>query len=189
MPRDNIVLADALICQAVYILQAHGDCYHCKRQTRMFALMALPPFAYEGEEPVVMDDDGPLLREVTCPPSNLTQQLEPIVGPILRLDDSRTAGSTYLMNHCEHCDAKQGDFFVLGPDGPFWPYDDAQLQAIEETRLEGPFRLPYANTVYSGAMTVWRERRHGIQRPVEAKSKRRREATVGKRRVSGTRRE
>lgn len=46
--------------------------------------------------------------------------------------------------HCEHCDAKQGDHFVQGPDGPFWPYDEAQMKGIEATRLEGPFRLPDA---------------------------------------------
>lgn len=173
MPSDSIAPASALICQAVYLLQAPGECYHCKRTTRMFALMALPPFAYEGEEPEVMDDDGPMLREVTCPPANLTQQLEPMVGSILRLDESRTAGSTYLMNHCEHCDAKQGDYFVQGPDGPFWPYDESQMQAIEAVRLEGPFRLTDASTAYSGAMTAWRERRHGIQRSAKPKTKRR----------------
>ncbi len=28
------------------------------------------------------------------------------------LDNSKTAGYTYYMNHCEHCNAKQGDWFL-----------------------------------------------------------------------------
>ena len=173
MPED-IASESVLICQAVYLLQAEGTCYRCQRTTRMFALMALPPFAYEGDDAGVMDEDGPMLREVTNLPDNLTQQLRPIVGSILRLDESKTARSTYWMNHCGHCDAKQGDYYVQGPDGPFWPYNDSQVQAIEAVRLEGPFRLPDANTAYSGAMASWRDRRHGVHCTSKPKSKGRR---------------
>jgi hypothetical protein len=173
MPSDDTGPTHALNCEAVYLLQAHGNCYRCKKKTtRMFALMALPPFVLEGEEFDVMDDDGPMLRELTNLPDNLVRQLRPIVGSMLRADDSRTAGLTYWMNHCEHCEAKQGDYFVQGPDGPFWPEDDAAFLAIEGVRLEGPFRLPDAITVYSGAMASWRDRRHGVKPSEKRKSKR-----------------
>lgn len=155
----------ALTCQAVYLLQGLGQCYQCKKATRMFALMALPPFTVEGDQDEAFDDEGPMLRELTDLPDALAQAIRRVTGSFLRRDYSHTASLTYWMNHCEHCNAKQGDHFVHGPDGPFWPNDEAAMRAIEATRLEGPFRLPDASTSYSGAMADWRDWRHGVVRP------------------------
>lgn len=158
----SVLAEDALVCQAVYLLQGLGECYRCKETTRMFALMALPPFSFEGEQDHVLDDDGPMLREVNELPESLVQALRPMSGSLWREDHSQTAGATYWMNHCEHCDAKQGDHFVQGPNGPFWPNDAVEMQAIEALRIDGPFRIPNANTAYSGAMADWRDHRHGV---------------------------
>lgn len=162
---ESDVHSGALICQALYILQALSDCYSCKRDTRLFAAMALPPFSLEGDQDEVMDDGGAMLSELTGLPTALEESIRAITGDLFRPDYSRTVDMMYWMNHCEHCDATQGDFFVHGPNGPFWPYDPAGMDAIQVTRIEGPFRLPDANTSYSGAMADWRDRRHGVQRP------------------------
>lgn len=153
--------ADALTCQAVYLLQARGPCYSCEKVTSMFAMMVLPPFSLEGEQEPP-DDEGAMLSYVGDLPNSLVLAMGPIVGTILRQDFSHMAGSTYWMNHCEHCDAKQGDHFVQGPGGPFWPDSPSAMDAIEALRLEGPFRLPQAGVCYSGAMAEWRDRYHGI---------------------------
>lgn len=155
----------ALICQAVYLLQGLGQCYSCKKDTRMFALMVLPPFALEGAQDEAVDEDGAMLKMPEELPSALWQAIHPVTANLFRRDHSRMAGASYWMNHCEHCDAKQGDHFVHGPDGPFWPFDEAQMKGIEATRLEGPFRLLDASTSYSGAMALWRDWKHGVVRP------------------------
>lgn len=158
----------ALICQAAYLLQGIGQCYSCRKPTRMFALMLLPPFTLEGAQDEALDEDGPMLNMPEDLPPELVQAIHPITRNLFRRDQSRMAGASYWMNHCEHCDAKQGDHFVQGPNGPFWPYDEAQMKDIEATRLEGPFRLPDAGTSYSGAMADWRDWKHGIVRPSPA---------------------
>lgn len=168
----------ALICQAVYLLQGLGQCHSCKKSTRMFALMVLPPFTLEGAQDEALDEDGAMLRMPEGLPTALAQAIRPVTANLFRRDHSRTAGASYWMNHCEHCDAKQGDHFVQGPDGPFWPNDEAQMKRIEATRLVGPFRLPDASTSYSGAMADWRDWKHGVVRPLPPVRKpRRRRAT------------
>lgn len=166
----------ALICQAVYLLQGAGQCYSCKQPTRMFALMVLPPFTLEGAQDEAQDEDGAMLNMPEDLPPALAQAIHPVTGNLFRRDHSRMADASYWMNHCEHCDAKQGDYFVHGPDGPFWPYGEAQMKAIEATRLEGPFRLADASTSYSGAMADWRDWKHAVVRsppPVRKPRKRR----------------
>jgi hypothetical protein len=52
----------ALTCAGVYLLQADGTCYSCKQSTPMFGVMGLPPFALEGgEDPVDEDECMPML--------------------------------------------------------------------------------------------------------------------------------
>ena len=155
----------ALTCQAVYLLQGMGQCYSCQKPTRMFALMALPPFSLEGAQDEDMDEDGSMLHMPTELPPALVEAIRPVVGGFFRPDYRQMAQLSYWINHCEHCDAKQGDHFVHGPNGPFWPDDESDMKAIEATRLDGPFRLPDANTSYSDAMAEWRDWRHGVVRP------------------------
>jgi hypothetical protein len=155
-------------CDAVYLLRASGTCYTCKKPTPMFAWMALPPFTFpsqDAEDDYALDDEGCMLRDVGALPAGLAANADHTSAGSYRLDFSRTARSRYWMNHCQHCDAKQGDFFVHGVDGPFHPYDQAQLDAIDATRLEGPFRFEDTGTAYSGCMADWRDRRHGVTRP------------------------
>jgi hypothetical protein len=155
----------ALICAAVYLLTGRGECYACKKTTGLFAFMALPPFETVGDQDEAMDDEGSMLKEVSTMPDSLKAIVAEQSNGKWREDYSRTADETYWMNHCEWCDAKQGDFFVQGADGPFWPYSDEGMVAIEATKIEGPHAFPWANTTYSGAMAGWRDHRHGVVRP------------------------
>ena len=155
----------ALTCQSVYLLQGTGNCYLCNKPTRMFALMVLPLFSVEGEQDEAVDEDGSMLNMSTVLPPALEQAICPVTGSQFRPDRSHMADLSYWMNHCEHCDAKQGDHFVHGPDGPFWPIDESEMLNIVATKLEGPFRVPDASTSYSGAMAHWRDWKHGVVRP------------------------
>lgn len=165
-----------LICAAVYLLRADGTCYACKQPTPMFCLMALPPLSQEGGE-YPMDEDDCMFREVVDMPTGLEAVIQQSAGDVYRPDFSRSADLTYWMNHCRHCDASQGDFFVHGSDGPFWPYDEAQMAAIHATRVEGPFRFVDPQTSYSGAMIDWRDWKHGVGRPPPKATKRRKKRT------------
>jgi hypothetical protein len=178
--HDDDAADPELTCAAVYLLQADGTCYACRRPTPMFGLMVLPPLSLLGGDCPV-DEDECMLREVIDMPASLEATLRERIGQAYRPSFSRTAELTYWMNHCKHCDAKQGDFFVHGPEGPFWPYDEAQMDAIQATRLEGPFRFTDPQTTYSGAMIDWRDRRHGVAPPppTPISSRRKRAPKVG----------
>jgi hypothetical protein len=69
--------------------------------------------------------------------------LAAIGGASFRPEPSRTAGITYYGNHCEHCDALQGDWYLHGPDGPFWPETWDGPPVIVEP-FEHPVRLQAA---------------------------------------------
>jgi len=103
-----------------------------------------------------------MLSMPTALPNELIQAVQPLTHAWFRADHSHMAERSYWMNHCEHCDAKQGDNFVQGPNGPFWPNDEVEMAAINATRFEGPFRVPNASTSYSGAMSDWRDWKLGV---------------------------
>ena len=162
--HDDTAEAAVLTCAAVYLLRVDGTCYACQRTTPMFGLMGLPPMSQEGGDYPV-DEDECMFREVVEMPTGVAAAIRETAGEIYRPDFSGTAGLEYWMNHCQHCDATQGDFFVHGPNGPFWPQDEVQMETIQSTRVEGPFKFVEPQTAYSGAMVDWRNRRHGVVRP------------------------
>jgi hypothetical protein len=63
-------------------------------------------------------------------------------SPFFRLAYSRTAGEEYWANHCGHCDALQGDFFLHSePDGPFFVMDEEALTTMKLIALPGRIKL------------------------------------------------
>lgn len=163
------------VCEAVYVLNALGRCYKCRATTRLWALMALPPFHNDdANDPEFDDEDCPMLTEIEAMPASLEALVAARTNNHWRADRSDTAGSTYWMNHCEHCDARQGDHFVHGPEGEFHPNDDQAEDAIHAERVGGPHSFDGVGVSRSGAMSDWRERRDGIQRePIDLRSLRR----------------
>ena len=151
------------VCQDVYLLSAPADCWKCGASTRLFALMALPPFTGQGAQIDFDVDDVSMLTNIGEMPDPLATIVTHRSAGHWRRDHSNTVGSDYWMNHCDQCEAKQGDFFVQGPNGPFWPYDDASAARIECEKVEGPHAFRGADAAYSGAMTAWRNRRDGIE--------------------------
>jgi len=51
-------------------------------------------------------------------------------APLLRIGRSQTAGVNYWANHCSHCDALQGDHFVMGVNGPFFLQSRDELSSL-----------------------------------------------------------
>jgi len=101
------------------------ECWRCKKASQVFAI-ALPP-EYEAwtveEDPV--DDhwqsgDGlVLLSYVSAVPDSVATELR-LRAPRYRVDYSQTTQSFYWMNHCEHCEAKLGDYETLEESGTFY---------------------------------------------------------------------
>lgn len=167
-----------LTCASVYLLTSAMECYSCKQQTRVHAFMALPPFQYDDDDYLDIDDDGSMLREIGWMSRELEKTALEVSGGHWRPDRSATLGATYWMNHCEHCGAKQGAHFVHGVEGAFWPVTDEARDAIQVLHIEGPHVFRDVGSGYSGAMADWRDRKHGVVREPPPVSRRRKPKAV-----------
>lgn len=110
-----------LISHSFSIWQADYDCWKCKKSTKVYALG---------------DDTDNLLMNV----ASMSDKVKDAVGAISEFyfpDESGMAEGIYFMNHCEHCAAKQGDWFLhIEPDGPFWEHGDRELLSSHNVPLE-----------------------------------------------------
>lgn len=128
-----------------FIVQSHTHCWRCKELTRVFSFL-LPP-EYETYEPA--DDDGPgywfspggvcIVSMVNNLPTSVLANMKRYTRHY-RPAYSRTAGSMYFMNHCEHCNTAQGDFYMHNePGGAFCPTDALDAQHMLLYPVDEPF--------------------------------------------------
>lgn len=125
--RDHGVVVENLSCTAM----RHPDlsavpCTTCSAATTEVAFEVTYTACYRCSDPVpVLDLLLPTARELRrLLPSNPEvpagiAPLAALLGVDLRLDESRTAGTSYLMHHCPSCGTRQGNFYLgSGLDGP-----------------------------------------------------------------------
>ncbi|MDV3514695.1 hypothetical protein [Stenotrophomonas sp. C1657] len=62
------------------------------------------------------------------------------VAPWLKLGHSGSLGEAYWANHCGTCDALQGDHFLHGVDGPFFPQTREESQLLRLVEGFGPLQ-------------------------------------------------
>lgn len=110
------------------LLQASMACWKCGSGTPVTAIWVprLTEFDEEGELEVA---DAAVLQYV----ESLDAAAEAFVvqaAPLLRIGRSQTAGVNYWANHCSHCDALQGDHFVMGVNGPFFLQSRDELSSL-----------------------------------------------------------
>ena len=112
-------------------------CWRCEVPSRVFAIML--PCGYEAwnvaDDPAddgwMSSEDSTLLSYVGNVPESVVAKLRQ-GAPRYRVDYSRTTQSFYWMNHCEHCDAKLGDFETLQEAGAF-------ENRVELVQIDEPF--------------------------------------------------
>lgn len=127
-----------------FIAKSHTVCWRCKEMTAVFAF-ALPP---EHEIHEWEDDDTDywyspegfsilsMVDGLTASALNSVQRLT----KNYRMAYSKKAGARYFMNHCEHCNATQGDFYMHNePGGAFFPTTEWEAQRIQLYPVDSPF--------------------------------------------------
>ena len=84
--------------------------------------------------------DGPAL--LTYIESLNPEAMEQVfaLAPWMRLTPSFTTQRLYLANHCGPCGTLQGDHFVHGVDGPFFPQTDEEIARIRIAAGKGHLR-------------------------------------------------
>lgn len=103
------------------------ECWKCHKQASVVAPIApVGAVAADDEdepaEPLVVNEATVLMDVQSMSPALAAAARG--AAPTYRPDISKTTGSGYWMNHCQHCGVKMGDHFLhMEPDGPFmdWP--------------------------------------------------------------------
>lgn len=130
----------------IYLLLSQTKCYRCGRMSPV-AAMAAETFAEIADEkgPAIAaaSDEPIIVHDVTELPPELLAAVRAI-QPFYEKRLSRTAGCEYFMNVCCHCRAHFGDFYLhCEPDGPFFPIEEEDVQAVQvrPLPLAGPLDL------------------------------------------------
>lgn len=148
---------DVLEADAAFVLKGEHHCHECGASTQVFGLMLVGPF--KGRTDVFSPDDGddiaPLLRRATEIPQPLAEILDAKSSGSFHVDFSHTVGEKYWMNHCSHCGAKIGDWFVHKPGEAFFPTCDAEIAIISGSRVQGPWTFENPELSVSSWTTLW----------------------------------
>lgn len=97
------------------LVTAGAECWKCKAMTPVSSLRAGELVDVE----CVTAEDVRVLNAKELP-EEIVRAVQK-VNPNFREGFSRTAEHSYWANHCSHCGALQGDFFLNSePDGPFF---------------------------------------------------------------------
>lgn len=136
-----------------YVVESLSDCWKCNALTRVFSFKL--PEEHEAFQHIEDDEEEFALSKnlgewqshgYRGTASNISSLSPPVVRQILRFTESfrltysKTAGIRYFMNHCQHCGAKLGDFFMHGePGGAFFPTSPEQAKKMILFRVNERF--------------------------------------------------
>lgn len=60
--------------------------------------------------------------------------------PTVAFASTHTSGKSYYANHCIHCSAVQGDWYLTEPDGPFFPLSQDGVLKLSLIWYEHPIK-------------------------------------------------
>lgn len=125
-------LDDAISADAFAVLRAAMPCWKCDEITPVAAIWIEKDLSGQAY------GDGPALLKYTCSLNSEAMQQVLALAPWMRMAISASTKTVYLTNHCVPCGALQGDHFVHGVDGPFFPQSDHDVSKIQVFAGEGP---------------------------------------------------
>ena len=134
-----------IIKSPVSIALNSSDCYKCANKTAVISL-ASNNFYYlntdENEDEKWFRADGwsffsmPVFIE-----NELVGKINKLF-PNYKIAYSKTAESSYWANHCEHCGALQGDFFLHSePGGAFFPLEIEEYEQLTFITVPSKFDI------------------------------------------------
>lgn len=135
------------------LLTGRHTCYKCDRLTRVSAIGLAGYEEREREygEPITVDDTVLLTGIYALNAQAATEVASR--APWMRLAHSHTAGQAYLANHCEHCDAMIGAWYIQEPGEAFFPLTQEELDRLAIEWIEVPIQAEDNG----GAMSSWQD--------------------------------
>ena len=121
------------------VLINEGKCWKCAQPTAMAGIWVSSYTEFDHEEGEhLVSEDAAVLHYVGGLTEEVRRQVQD-AAPWLRYVHTEGAGTTYLANHCQHCETVQGDWFVFGVDGPFFPQKPEEMARIKVVPGRGEF--------------------------------------------------
>lgn len=149
-----------IVATHYFLATTNTTCWQCRETTPVFSL-AVPP-SHLTQYSLPDDEDGPITAiawEVAECGSFLSDLVEMNGSvrkvltthcPAYRGDHSHTADSSYLMNHCAGCGAKQGDFYLHHePGGAFFPVTEDDAARIMLRSVNAPLLAQCGTSICS----------------------------------------
>lgn len=134
----------SIICDHFYVVEGTRLCHKCGKPTRVIG------FGIEDYYSIEPDENNPgkfwINSSLDEDCIHIVAHIEPLPSPVdnfiksnwnYKIGYSRTIESSYLANHCEHCNALQGEHFLFAePDSPF--FVDTEQDAAKLTLYKIP---------------------------------------------------
>ena len=115
-------------------------CPQCKKQaiTAAITLTAGHFVRESAEEGWTAADGGTVLLSNIVDLNYDAMDVLRSAGAPMSMDMSFSSTERYLMNHCEHCGAKFGDYYLVTPGRVFNPLSHAEAALISLKNIVGP---------------------------------------------------
>lgn len=130
------------------IITGATDCWKCHASTQVSALVLSVYEEQDGDEgDWERGADRMMLQRISAMNVPAREQVRAL-APWMKPGFSRTADAVYLANHCAHCDALQGEWFLAEPGAVFFP-SDGTLPDYETTVVDVPLEAEAGGSVSS----------------------------------------
>lgn len=154
--------------QKYYISQSSASCWKCEGITRVHGFILSGSYEVrewiegEDDEGVVVWDEWTNTTVLSYVRGLSGRILETVkkISPYWYMDNSKIISEPYLMNHCEHCKAKMGDFETIQEsDSPLHPIFPASISRMSIMEVSEPFWASASYCISSGPDLVATARR------------------------------
>ena len=134
-----------IIKPSISIALSNSDCYRCANKTAVISLASNNFYYLDTDE----NEDEKWFRanelSFFSMPVFIENELVAKINrlfPNYKIAYSKTTESSYWANHCEHCGALQGDFFLHSePGGAFFPLEIEEYERITLITVPSKFDI------------------------------------------------
>ena len=142
-----------ILCDHFYIVEGKRRCYRCHKETEVIGF-AIEKFCIIYDPNEYKDLYSWWGEEI-----HMASYIKPISQKLLNYLDinygyhigySKTVNDSYLANHCKHCSALQGDYFLFSePDSPFC------IDTIEDAKNIKLYKVKLDNDIVADVDMIW----------------------------------
>lgn len=127
--------ANVIICDYLYIVEGVKECFKCHKRTKVIG------FGIENYFHIFKEDNEKTYMEYESKEIHIASDLEALPKQFYKYLEEKynyhMGHSRYYANHCNHCDALQGNFFLFDEiDSPFFIYSISKAQGIKLYKIK-----------------------------------------------------